>query len=289
MDKEKKIYNNHKIKFTVEDVSITALNLIAAPLRNSIPRHYHGENSYEIHYIPNGYSHVDIDGRMYDITPNTLYITGPHVEHEQFCVVDSIIYEYSIYFIFDEVDTKCIPDSVVQRFRDVTMWFGQDTQNLHTVLEQIFFELEHTHTGYQELVRTLLSQCIIKIVRNYENITSSDIHFPSPEIAGSKALITEESFLYDCNILTLDMLSDRLGLSRRQTDRFLKNTYSKTFLELKQSARMAAAQQMLREKDDSIEKIAEHLNYSSTQHFYSAFKKHFNISPGNYRSFYRSK
>lgn len=293
MEKSKKIYNKLKVDFTLDNICITAMNLISAPLLESIPRHYHGENSYEIHYIPSGSSRVNISGNLYRIAPNTLYVTGPFIEHEQYCDydtsnLDNASIEYSIYFLFSEFSLALPEDSIVRKFMDVTMWFGQDTQGLQLVLDQIFFEMERKQIGYREHIQTLLAQCIIKTVRNYEHGSSDwNIEFPTRRIIDSKSLITEESFLYDYNVLTLDTLAYRLGLSRRQTDRFLKATYNKTFLEMKQDARMAAAQQMLREKDDSIESIASQLNYSSTQHFYSVFKKFFQISPGEYRASFK--
>ena len=49
----------------------------------TIPSHSHGSGSYEIHYIPTGYGKLTADGHIFDIGPNTLFVTGPHVEHAQ--------------------------------------------------------------------------------------------------------------------------------------------------------------------------------------------------------------
>ena len=48
-----------------------------------VPSHSHGAGNYEIHYLPEGYGTAVINGSRYDIVPNTLYITGPLVEHSQ--------------------------------------------------------------------------------------------------------------------------------------------------------------------------------------------------------------
>ena len=73
----RKLYTDLNIRFTVEQMDFFALNLVFERFLRTIPNHSHGSNSYEIHYIPSGYGHVKINQVLYDIVPNTLYITGP--------------------------------------------------------------------------------------------------------------------------------------------------------------------------------------------------------------------
>lgn len=47
-----------------------------------ILRHSHSHNSYEIHYVEEGYGKVLIDNRVYELSHNTVYITGPNIDHE---------------------------------------------------------------------------------------------------------------------------------------------------------------------------------------------------------------
>ena len=42
--------------------------------------HSHGSRNYEIHYIPAGKGEAFIEHTSYAVTPNTLYVTGPHIE-----------------------------------------------------------------------------------------------------------------------------------------------------------------------------------------------------------------
>lgn len=73
-----------------------------------LPRHSHGNNSYELHYIPNGLGQAVIDGSSYELTPGTLYMTGPHVEHEQIPSPMDPMTEYSIYFQLQEEDALLV-------------------------------------------------------------------------------------------------------------------------------------------------------------------------------------
>jgi AraC-like DNA-binding protein len=99
----------------------------------------------------------------------------------------------------------------------------------------------------------------------------------------SKYLIIEESFLYDYEILTLETLAKRLGLSNRQTERCLKEYYGKTFLQKKTEAKMSMAKIYLNDPTLSISEIANRLNYSSIEHFSYAFKQYYKTSATEYR------
>ena len=56
---------------------------------------------------------------------------------------------------------------------------------------------------------------------------------------------TDEIFLYEYAVITLEALSQRLHLSPRQTQRFLKKSYGKTFVELRAERRRYNAQLLI--------------------------------------------
>lgn len=282
------VYTDLNIKTQIESTLFYALNIVFEQFSRSLPKHSHGNNSYEIHYIPFGHGNVLINNRPYNITPNTLYITGPHVEHEQIPLKKDPMSEYCIYFKLQELSshTSFTTDSVVSKFKANPFWYGQDTQDLYPLMQQIFLELDHQYTGYMIQVESLLQQCIIKLVRNYEYKQQSKLQFPPSNLVESKYLIVEESFLYDYQSITLERLSKKLGLSTRQTERFLKDYYGKTFLEKKTDAKMSMATIYLSDPDLSISEIANRLNYSSIQHFSYAFKQYYGISATTYRRYH---
>jgi AraC-like DNA-binding protein len=171
----------------------------------------------------------------------------------------------------------------IQIFESTRFWFGQDTRNLHPLMQQIFYELENRYTGYMTQVETLLQQLVVQIIRNYENKNKSINQFRHANLVDSKYLIIEECFLYEYRDLSLGILSKRLGLSPRQTERLLKEHYDKTFLQKKAEAKMSAASIMLLDKDKRITDIAIESGYSSVEHFSNAFKKYYKESARNYR------
>lgn len=275
-------YPDMKIQFSIEHTTIDVQNIIFERMTRTIPSHSHGNNCYEIHYISSGYGKLKADGESYDICPNTLYVTGPHIEHAQTPSINDPMEEYCIYLKLRNTVTDRQAFPVLSIFANVPFWFGQDTQRLSNVMEQLFWELEHRYTGYKSQVESLLSQIIICLIRNYEQHKDASGKMMEQQ-ADTKPILIEEYFLYEYQTLSLGTLAKRLGLSTRQTERLLLKYYGKTFQQKKTEARMAAAVILLEDQERSITSIANLLGYSSLEHFSSVFRSYFNISPREHR------
>ncbi|MDD3402222.1 MAG: AraC family transcriptional regulator [Hespellia sp.] len=282
----KTVYTDLNIKFRIGDITFSALNIIYEQFQRKIPKHSHGLDSYEIHYISQGHGTAKIDGKIYHIEPNALYITGPNVEHEQYPEEEDPMTEYCIYLKIKKNRTQHRDQAdmpFLNLFEQTYFWYGADTQDIYTPMQQIFYELEHEYTGYITQVETLLQQCIVKIVRNYEIQQRSPVHFAPSNLVDSKYIIVEECFLYEYRDITLQDLSRRLGLSTRQTERFLKENYGMTFLQKKTEAKMSMAAVLLGDLNHSITKVSDDLGYSSLEHFSHAFKKYYGVTARQYR------
>ncbi|HKL79640.1 MAG TPA: AraC family transcriptional regulator [Mobilitalea sp.] len=279
-------YNDLDIKFSIEYINFYMLHIACERFLRSIPSHSHSDNSYEIHYIPYGQGKVKIDQVVYPVIPNTLYVTGPHIEHEQIPDKDDPMIEYCIYLKLEKKNHdkgKEKQGSYLQLFENTKSWFGQDIQNIHPLMQQIFLELENKYSGYIKQVETLLQQLVILMIRNYENNRQSQNQAKSFDLAYSKYIIIEEYFLYEYKDLSLVVLASRLGLSTRQTERLLNQHYDKTFLQKKSEAKMSAASILLLDQKKRITDIALELGYSSVEHFSNAFKRYYHKTAREYR------
>lgn len=279
----KTLYTDLDIRFSMDGASVHALNIVFEIFDHAIPSHSHGNNCFEIHYIPYGYGLLKADGNSYDITPNTLYITGPHVEHSQAPVSLDPMQEYCVYLKFRGAPRQKTPSCVLDTFLSTPFWIGKDSQGIHALMRQLFDELSHRYTGYQNQVKLLLSQLLIYAVRNYEQRHVPQTAFSHNNLTDSKSVIIEEYFLYEYQSLSLKTLADRLKFSPRQTQRLLQEYYGKSFQQKKAEAKMSAAVVLLADKTRSITSIAEALGYSSAEHFSSAFRKYYHTSPREYR------
>ena len=277
-------YSDLDIHFKFEGYIVNALNIVFERFTRTIPSHSHGSGCYEIHYIPTGYGKLESEGNFYEIVPNTLYITGPHVKHAQTPILTNPMQEYCIYLKVNKPLKKMTDSPIMDSFLSTVFWYGNDSQGIFPLIKQLFDELEHRRTGYLQEVELLLSQLIIFLVRDYEHSKPAANQSLSRNISDSKSVIIEEYFLYEYSQLSLDGLADRLKLSARQTQRLLQEYYGKTFQQKKAEARMSAAAILLGEKIRSITSISNALGYSSPEHFSTDFKKYYGTSPRNFRS-----
>ncbi|MEZ3507492.1 MAG: AraC family transcriptional regulator [Lachnospiraceae bacterium] len=276
-------YTDIDIHFVMDELSVHALNIIFEQFTRVIPSHSHGSDCYEIHYIPAGSGRLKVDEIYYDLSPNTLFVTGPHVMHAQSPLLSDPMQEYCVYLRFPGASRSKKLSALLDAFLSTGFWIGQDVHGIHFLMQQLFDELKCRYTGYQNQVELLLSQLIICVVRNYEQKKKPEYRFARKNLYHSKSMIIEEYFLYEYRTLSLDALASRLNLSARQTQRLLQNDYGKTFQQKKTEARMSIASILLGDKSRSIASIAEELGYASAEHFSSAFKKYYQVSPGNYR------
>lgn len=283
--------DHYNLHFALGEYDFHISNIVLERFERSIPRHSHSKNSFEIHYIPLGYGKAVIDGNPYEIIPNTLFVTGPFIEHSQIPDKKDPMWEYCIYLKtgHNPAPAPSLEEkSLAKVFWQTRFWFGQDRQDIHTLMKQLFSELEHRYTGYTIQAGILLKQLIIKMIRNYEGQIETSPHTGVPNLIENKYLIIEECFLYEYRTLSLDMLSSRLGLGIRQTERLLKDHYGKTFLQKKTEARMSAASILLQNHDLSITRIAEDTGYSCIEHFSASFKRYYGQSATSYRKQFSS-
>lgn len=279
----KTLYTDLDIRFQIDTVTVRALNIVYERFTRTIPSHSHGSSCYEIHYIPCGLGKLRCGDIYYDLAPNTLFTTGPHIEHAQAPVLTDPMQEYCVYVKVQGLKKEIDASPLMSAFTAVPFWISSDTQGTHSIMKQLFFELEHRYIGYQNQVQLLLSQLLILLVRNYEKCPVSATTFTANNLSDSNSIIIEEYFLYEYQSLSLEELADRLKISPRQTQRLLLQYYGKSFQQKKTESRMSAAAILLSSPERSISSIAEALGYSSSEHFSSAFRKYHHVSPREFR------
>ena len=92
------LFYQPNIQFVIENVSFFISNIACEQFLVPVPKHAHGNESYELHYISSGYGSARINGSVYKLVPDMLYITGPHIEHEQVPYIGNPMTEYSVFF-----------------------------------------------------------------------------------------------------------------------------------------------------------------------------------------------
>lgn len=280
--------DNLNITFSIGRYMITILKFTYECQTWNTPSHSHSSNSYELHYIPQGRGTLISSQKSYDLYPNVLYTTGPHVEHQQYPDPDDPTYEYCIYLRIEETHAKqrrknMEQENIMDLFLNYPFWYGTDQADLPVTLEQIHRELFHPKPAAGLMLEALFIQFMVKVLRNYKPASKAAI--TSILIPLIKAyILIEDSFLLEYDTITLEELSHRLGLSTRQTSRILFDRYGQNFIQKRTEARMAAAVTFLKEGRLSVSEIAARLGYSCPNHFHAAFKKYYHMTATEYKS-----
>ena len=280
--------DNLNITFSIGRYMITILKFTYECQTWNTPSHSHSSNSYELHYIPQGRGTLISSQKSYDLYPNVLYTTGPHVEHQQYPDPDDPTYEYCIYLRIEETHAKqrrknMQQENIMDLFLNYPFWYGTDQADLPVTLEQIHRELFHPKPAAGLMLEALFIQFMVKVLRNYKPASKAAItSIPIPLIKAY--ILIEDSFLLEYDTITLEELSHRLGLSTRQTSRILFDRYGQNFIQKRTEARMAAAVTFLKEGRLSVSEIAARLGYSCPNHFHAAFKKYYHMTATEYKS-----
>ncbi len=90
---------------------------------------------------------------------------------------------------------------------------------------------------------------------------------------------------YNKNV-TLKDFANFLCLSTRQTSRIIHQNYSKSFSTLLNERRLYIASQLLLNSNKSMAEIAEAVCFNTENYFYSQFKKHYGLTPLQYKKKY---
>ena len=269
--------------FSLGSLKISPVHVRIENLLPVIKAHKHSNVSYEIHYTKSGKGTVEIDGRVYDVEPDVLYVTGPGVTHAQYSEKSNPVLEYCLYLKCEQLthasdDPLCI-------FMETPFWFGKDEGRIYPLLESLIKENQFPREDVWEMSETLLRMILLWLCRIY--------HEKKPEkpltLPGSYSNLAsvipkiEDAFFYSYRTLTLGELSDELGLSERQTQRLLKSLFGKSFTQKKTEACIADAVQALLSTEKTITEISNDLGFSSMEHFSVAFKRQMGKTPREYR------
>lgn len=296
MDKRK------SIQFEALDIKVPIGNLIINILRLSYeaprPSWYyknHCHSGYELHFIPAGKGTVKVLDHTYNITPGTLYITGPEVFHEQKAEIDEPMSEYCINFeimpyrkrtrkndmyIEDEVE------SIFNTLKNTKFWFGKDEHISFNLFEKIMAEFENNIIGYYTYVQSLVLQIILNVVRCTTAEKRSSYFVPHKILNDSRRLLCDDYFRNYDRALSPKELSDLIRVSERQLNRIMQEYYSMTFKEKLTAIRLEEAKTLLLSSNLSVSEISEKTGFSSLSYFSRLFQKYFNMSPSQVKALF---
>lgn len=269
-------YTNEIIKFILNEVKFTMSDFKHQTISEPYPLHYHGKDSFEIHFIKNGSGKAIIDNNCYEINQDSYYTTSSYIVHGQMPNENDVIEKYSIYFTVDSTKAS----NEIKRFLTTPYIIGKIDFDCFQILENIEKEFVNKNPLYIDVVADYLKILLINLARQ-NNVF---IEVNKAKDTSNIVFEIETIMLNEFQTITLGDLAKRLNLGERTLQRLLNELFNKSFNTLKFEARMAYATKELMHSNKSIAEISEIAGYSSCEHFSYTFKKHHKISPLKFRN-----
>ncbi len=165
----------------------------------------------------------------------------------------------------------------------------RNVQTLSDLLLTIRRELAEKQPASRELVQALLQQFYIGVLRLLcRRDKVAEAHLPPREDDRNSRYYTIEIWFAEhyADPVTESDMADRLGLSKRQLSRVLRDIYGMSFREKMIEIRLHNAVKLLTQTDTPVEKIASQIGYTTPSGFFTAFRKRYGMSASAYRKQY---
>ena len=216
-------------------------------------------NFYELVYYPHGSGVATIDGVQYHFSPHTFVVIPPNVTHDETRHADCTILCLS--FSCEGVSLK------VGHYVD-------ESKKVYKVLKEILKETINQAYGYQEMIATKLAELLLHVARLQNSNASSSKNFEYI-INYLKENYYEKIQLTDC--------ANQLNISYDYFQHKFKELTGKSPQKFLLEQRLNAAKELLFYGGYNCTEIAYRCGFSTSAQFSMLFKRHYGISPQQYK------
>lgn len=274
--------SNRKMTLNIEmqpEISSRLLYISSSKYENDWGSFPHSHYFTEIFYIKSGSGRMQIEDKTFSVSSNTLILIGSRVQHTELSDPANPL----DYYVLGAEGLKINTDhssgySVIN--------LSTSSTAIHQCFENIYHEMHEKKSGYAEICQHYLAILIQLICRkdriSYELV---DMQTSSRECYKTKSYI-EANFR---DKITLDCLAENCNLTKFYLSHKFSELYGKSPMAFLAEVRIAAAKDLLKTTNHSVEEIASSTGFSSGSYFSQTFQKHCGMSPQQYRKVYNGR
>ena len=271
----------------IEDVSISLIcdnppDEISVPYRTrgynmTSLRHIHPY--YEMMIASRGHSVIEFENASIKLEENSSVIIPPLVYHRTTPSENSLILGINFNIKSNKLNSSFpLYNSVV---KNLTYPFRYINDFKTT---EILIQLnEAIESGDYPQMSMLFHQFMLRLENSSVVKTDDAIKSQSDSNLRRMYKIQQTISRFYKDDINLESIADSLFLSTRQVNRIIKQNFGCTFKEYLTQIRMNSSAELLKNTDLPIGEICQQVGYNSPQAFYTAFQKHFSITPAEYR------
>lgn len=268
------------VSFSYCGTSVRILKIASVTIEETIQMHSHAKDGYEIHFIDSGKGVLDTETQSYNLSGNSLYVTGPSIGHKQTPDEVNPMHELCLYLV---IKTTKKSEPLFKYFTSHLFWIGKGNSNIKKLFQRIIGENENPSQWSESAVSSLVMELIVEMSRLYAPKSPDFLPAKRTDLNESRAWILDELFYNESINGSLEDIAKGLGVCPRQAERIISDYYGSTFKKLRREARLARAAALLESDDLSIEQIAQKCGYASATSFNKAFKSKYGITSKAYR------
>ncbi|MFC5046728.1 AraC family transcriptional regulator [Aquimarina hainanensis] len=255
----------------------------------------HKHNYFEIIFIESGSGHHIINGTKINYKKNNIFLLAPEDTHH--FEVDR--HSRFTYFKFTELLFSCkinLPDRkywlkrIEQLLHQPNIIPGdvisheEDRRVIWDIHNLVIKEFKEEKIYYQEIISNAISTILSIIVRNISekyNSNQRDINVGDNKIDQILSHIRQN--VYDNDLTKINYLADLFNMSQSSISTYFKRKTGESIHQYVTKYKMKLVEHRLQHTDFTIAEIAYQLGYTDESHLTKTFKKHFSMSPKQYR------
>ena len=241
---------------------------------------YHSHNFVEIAYVANGSGVHIVNGIQHNTSKGDIFLINYDIPHEFISNGDPLLiynciftpsyfnkalgasrnfFDITDHFLLNNLYTNLPTDYIFTTAR------GSESNHILNIYERMLREFTEKQIGYRDIMRGYVIELLVIICR-------LKLCVDSGKTQKMLEVLEHINVHYKENIKVED-LAAVAGFSSSHFRRIFKSLTGKTLSLYIQTLRVQEACELLKNKEMSVEQVAEAVGYSDMKHFYTVFKR----------------
>ncbi|PKV49946.1 AraC family transcriptional regulator [Aquimarina sp. MAR_2010_214] len=256
----------------------------------------HNHNYFEIIFIEKGNGYHTINGIRFPYKENDIFLLAPEDTHH-FEIEKRTNFTY---FKFTELlfsskvnlpDRKYWLQRIEQLLHQPNIIPGdvisheEDRNIIWDIHNVVLEEFKNEKVYYQEIISNAISTILSIIVRNIAekyNSQQKNILVSHNKIDSILSHIRQN--VYDNDLTKINFLANKFNMSQSSISTYFKRKTGESIHQYVTKYKMKLVEYRLQHTEFTIAEIAYQLGYTDESHLTKTFKKHFSMSPKQYRN-----
>lgn len=270
--------NNSRVDFkdTTRPLTVGSCGIYRLSKKPLLPtQRPRGRVDYQLLYVASGKAHFFFDGKDTVVSAGSMVLYRPHEPQKYIYHAKDLPEVYWVHFT--GYDVSNILD-FYQFPSDKNIIKTGTSPEFKRLFKQMIQELQLCRPQYEEVLSSTLNHLFILISRSFQEVhmASSTAH---EEVVQAVYYFNE----YYSQDISIEQYAQEHHFSSGWFNRSFKQYTGMTPLQYILSLRMTNAQYLLEHSSNNITEIANIVGYDNALYFSRLFKKHFGVSPAQFR------